>query len=54
MSIAPQALERSVLESKEREELAVIAQAMGVKPASRVEGKHHRPDPATGRHRSHP
>ncbi len=36
MSIAPQALERSVLESKEREELAVIAEAMGVKPASRA------------------
>jgi transcription termination factor Rho len=36
MSIAPQALERSVLEGKEREELAVIAEAMGVKPASRA------------------
>ena len=36
MSIAPQALERSVLEGKEREELAVIAEAMGVKPAPRA------------------
>ena len=36
MSIAPQALERSVLESKERDELAVIAEAMGVKPSSRA------------------
>jgi len=36
MSIAPQALERSVLEGKEREELAVIAEAMGVKPSSRA------------------
>ena len=31
-----QALERSVLERKERDELAAIAEAMGVKPASRA------------------
>jgi transcription termination factor Rho len=36
MSMAPQALERSVLERKERDELAAIAEAMGVKPASRA------------------
>ncbi|MGI9032832.1 MAG: transcription termination factor Rho [Acidimicrobiales bacterium] len=36
MSLAPQALERSVLESKEREELAAIAEAMGVKPSPRA------------------
>jgi len=36
MSIAPQALERSVLERKERDELAAIAEAMGVKPSSRA------------------
>jgi transcription termination factor Rho len=36
MSLAPQALERSVLERKEREELAAIAEAMGVKPAARA------------------
>ena len=36
MSITPQALERSVLERKERDELAAIAEAMGVKPSSRA------------------
>ncbi|MDQ4097240.1 MAG: hypothetical protein M3144_05150, partial [Actinomycetota bacterium] len=36
MSMAPQALERSVLERKERDELAAIAEAMGVKPSSRA------------------
>ena len=36
MSIAPQALERSVLERKERDELSAIAEAMGVKPSSRA------------------
>ncbi|HEX2023427.1 MAG TPA: transcription termination factor Rho [Acidimicrobiales bacterium] len=36
MSIAPQALERSVLERKERDELAAIAEAMGVKPSARA------------------
>jgi transcription termination factor Rho len=36
MSMAPQALERSVLERKERDELAAIAEAMGVKPGSRA------------------
>ncbi|MCA1692963.1 MAG: transcription termination factor Rho [Actinobacteria bacterium] len=36
MSMAPQALERSVLERKERDELAAIAEAMGVKPAARA------------------
>jgi transcription termination factor Rho len=37
MSIAPQPpLERSVLERKEREELATIAEAMGVKPSARA------------------
>ena len=30
----PQALERSVLERKERDELAAIAEAMGVKPTT--------------------
>ena len=35
-STAPQALERSVLERKERDELAAIAEAMGVKPAARA------------------
>ncbi|HEX6596114.1 MAG TPA: transcription termination factor Rho [Acidimicrobiales bacterium] len=35
-SMAPQALERSVLERKERDELAAIAEAMGVKPAARA------------------
>ncbi len=32
----PQALERSLLERKERDELAAIAEAMGVKPGSRA------------------
>src|SRR5437763_1081575 len=36
MSITPQALERSVLERKERDELAAIAEAMGVKASSRA------------------
>ncbi|MDQ6911096.1 MAG: Rho termination factor N-terminal domain-containing protein, partial [Actinomycetota bacterium] len=36
MSITPQALERSVLEGKERDELAAIAEAMGVKASSRA------------------
>src|SRR5439155_26403999 len=36
MSIEPQALERSVLERKDREELAAIAEAMGTKPAARA------------------
>ena len=36
MSNAPQALERSVLERKERDELTAIAEAMGVKPSSRA------------------
>ncbi len=36
MSIAPQALERSVLERKERDELAAIASAMGVKASGRA------------------
>nr|MBA3268428.1 hypothetical protein [Acidimicrobiia bacterium] len=36
MSIAPQALERSVLERKERDELAAIATAMGVKASARA------------------
>ena len=36
MSITPQALERSVLERKERDELAAIAEAMGVKPSARA------------------
>ncbi len=36
MSITPQAIERSVLEGKDRDELTAIAQAMGTKPASRA------------------
>src|SRR5437016_3442652 len=36
MSVSPQALERSVLERKERDELAAIAEAMGVKANSRT------------------
>ena len=36
MSVEPQALERSVLESKEREELSTIAEALGLKPNSRA------------------
>ena len=36
MSITPQALERSVLERKDRDELAAIAEAMGVKPSARA------------------
>jgi transcription termination factor Rho len=36
MSVEPQALERSVLERKERDELAAIAAAMGVKANSRT------------------
>ena len=36
MSVEPQALERSVLERKERDELATIAEAMGVKAGSRT------------------
>jgi transcription termination factor Rho len=36
MSVEPQALERSVLERKERDELAAIAEAMGVKPSARA------------------
>ncbi|MEN3316077.1 MAG: transcription termination factor Rho [Acidimicrobiaceae bacterium] len=36
MSIAPQALERSVLEGKERDELVAIAAAMGVKASGRA------------------
>jgi transcription termination factor Rho len=36
MSITPQALERSVLERKERDELAAIATAMGVKTSARA------------------
>jgi transcription termination factor Rho len=36
VSITPQTLERSVLERKERDELAAIAEAMGVKPSSRA------------------
>ncbi|MGH9265944.1 MAG: Rho termination factor N-terminal domain-containing protein, partial [Acidimicrobiales bacterium] len=37
MSVSPQSpLERSVLERKERDELATIAEAMGVKASSRA------------------
>src|SRR5438477_4863963 len=36
MSVEPQALERSVLERKERDELATIAEAMGVKAGART------------------
>ena len=36
MSVEPQALERSVLERKERDELATIAEAMGVKAGPRT------------------
>jgi transcription termination factor Rho len=36
MSVEPQALERSVLEAKERDELAVIAEALGLKPSPRA------------------
>jgi transcription termination factor Rho len=36
VSVEPQALERSVLERKERDELAAIAEAMGVKAGSRT------------------
>jgi transcription termination factor Rho len=36
MTTAPEALERSVLEAKERDELAVIAEAIGLKPTSRA------------------
>src|SRR5438270_12253208 len=36
MSVGPQALERSVLERKERDELAAIAEAMGVKAGART------------------
>src|SRR5437879_12508100 len=36
MSVEQQALERSVLEGKDREELASIAGALGLKPASRA------------------
>jgi transcription termination factor Rho len=36
MTTAPEALERSVLEAKERDELAVIAEALGLKPTSRA------------------
>ena len=36
MSVEPQALERSVLERKERDELAAIAEAMGVKTGART------------------
>jgi len=37
VSVAPQTpFERSVLERKERDELATIAEAMGVKPSSRM------------------
>ncbi|HWI04365.1 MAG TPA: hypothetical protein VNT52_11180, partial [Acidimicrobiales bacterium] len=37
MTIVPQPpLERSVLERKERDELATIASAMGVKPSARA------------------
>src|SRR5438270_6291209 len=36
MSVEPQALERSVLERKERDELAAIAEALGVKAGART------------------
>src|SRR4051794_41907639 len=36
MGVEPQALERSVLERKERDELAAIAEAMGVKAGART------------------
>src|SRR3954471_10441012 len=36
MSVEPQALERSVLERKDRDELAAIAEAMGVKAGART------------------
>src|SRR5205823_1479142 len=36
MGVEPQALERSVLERKERDELATIAEAMGVKAGART------------------
>src|SRR5207249_6086371 len=36
MSVEPQALERSVLEAKERDELATIAEALGLKPSARA------------------
>src|SRR5438132_14149855 len=36
MSVEPQALERSVLEAKERDELSTIAEALGRKPSSRA------------------
>src|SRR5438309_11521999 len=36
MSVEPQALERSVLEAKERDELATIAEALGLKPSART------------------
>src|SRR4051812_47364210 len=36
MSVESQALERSVLESKERDELSAIAEALGLKPGARA------------------
>jgi len=36
MSVEPKALERSVLEGKERDELTAIAEALGLKPAARA------------------
>src|SRR5205085_8387264 len=36
MSVEPQALERSVLEAKDRDELATIAEALGLKPSART------------------
>ena len=51
---SPEALERSVLESKDREQLLAIASALGVKANSRdEEGRHHRPDPRAGPGRAH-
>jgi hypothetical protein len=36
MSVEPQALERSVLESKDRDELSTIAAALGLKTTARA------------------
>ena len=42
-----QALEQSVLESKDKTQLIEIAKALGVKATPAEEGRHHRPDPRT-------
>ena len=48
--MAAEALEQSVLESKDKDQLFAIAKALGMKTSTTdEEGRHHRPDPGDDR-----